>query len=126
VKIYTTHMRPDRAPVLVPEGFSWAALVFGALFFLAHRAWNALVVNIAALVLAGAAAGLLHSAAPMLGVVVLQGVLGNDLLRWGLAMHGYVPGPVVAARDPDSALARLMDERVDLIGDMTGLVGARF
>jgi hypothetical protein len=125
VKIYTTHMRPDRAPVLVREGFSWTAFVFGALFFLAHRAWNAFVLNLAALVLAAIAARGLQTAAPLLGVFVLQGVLGNDLLRWGLSMHGYVPGPVVAAGDQDSALARLIDERVDLIGDMNGL-GASF
>jgi len=125
VKIYTTHMRPDRAPVLVREGFSWACLVFGALVFLWHRAWNALVLTIAALVLAAVAARALHSVAPVLGVFLLQGVLGFDLLRWGLSMHGYVPGPVVAARDEDSALARLIDERVDLLGDMNGS-GARF
>jgi hypothetical protein len=125
VKIYTTHMRPDRAPVLLREGFSWAASIFGIFYFLWHRAWNALVVNLAALVIAVVAARALHSAAPVAGLLVLQGVLGRDLLRWGLAMHGYVPGPIVAARDADSALARLIDHRVDILGDMTGLSGAR-
>ncbi len=125
MKIYTTHMRPDRAPVLLREGFSWAAFVFGIFYFLWHRAWNALVVNLAALVIAVIAARALHSAAPVAGLLVLQGVLGRDLLRWGLAMHGYVPGPIVAARDADSALARLIDHRVDILGDITGLSGAR-
>jgi len=126
VKIYTTHMRPDRAPVLLREGFSWAAFAFGVFYFLLHRAWNALVVNLAALVLCVIAARECHSAAPLLGLLVLQGVLGRDLLRWGLSMHGFVPGPIVAARDADSALARLIDQRVDILGDMTGLAGARF
>ncbi len=126
MKIYTTHMRPDRAPVLLREGFCWAAFFFGIFYFLWHRAWNALVVNVAALVVAVIVARACHSAAPLLGLLVLQGVLGRDLLRWGLAMHGYVPGPIVAARDADSALARLIDQRVDLLGDMTGLAGARF
>ncbi len=126
MRVYTTHMRPDRAPVLVREGFCWAALLFGPLFFLCQRAWNALVLNIAALALAGVVAHALHSAAPALGVILLQGVLGRDLLRWGLAMHGYVPGPVVAARDEECALARLIDERVDILGNFSALAGARF
>jgi hypothetical protein len=118
-------MRPDRAPVLLREGFSWAACLFGIFYFLWHRAWNALVVNLAAFVLAIIAGRAFHSAAPFLGLLLLQGVLGRDLLRWGLAMHGYVPGPIVAARDEDSALARLIDQRVDILGDITALAGAR-
>jgi hypothetical protein len=122
VKVYTTHVRPDRAPVLVREGFSWTALIFGVFYFLWHRAWNAVAVDAAAVALASVAGALLGTAAPMLGVIVLQGVLGHDLLRWGLAMRGYVQGPVVAAQDQDSALARLLDERHDLVG----AAGVRF
>ena len=36
---YTAHLKPGRTPVLVPEGFSWAAWLFGPLWLAAHRAW---------------------------------------------------------------------------------------
>jgi hypothetical protein len=126
MRIYTSHLRQDRAPVLVREGFSWAAFVFGVFYFLRHGAWNAAVLNLLAIVLTIAAGSFLGSGAPVIGIVVLQGVLGNDLLRWGLSLHGYVPGPVVAARNEDRALLRLIDERGDLFAGMSGLVGARF
>jgi hypothetical protein len=126
VKVYTTHVRPDRAPVLVREGFSWAALIFGVFYFLWHRAWNAVAIDAVAVVLAAVAGGVLGTAAPVIGVLVLQGVLGHDLVRWGLAMHGYVQGPVVAARDEDSALSRLIDERHDLVRELSGTAGVRF
>ena len=45
---YTAHLKPDAEPVLVREGFSWGALVFGPLWLAAHRAWL-----LAALALAG-------------------------------------------------------------------------
>jgi phage tail tape-measure protein len=110
----------------VREGFSLAALIFGVFYFLWHRAWNAVAVDAVAVVAAAVAGGLLGTAAPMIGVIVLQGVLGHDLLRWGLSMHGYVQGPVVAARDEDSALARLLEERHDLVSEWGGAAGVRF
>jgi hypothetical protein len=126
MRIYTSHLRQDRAPVLVREGFSRAACVFGVFYFLRHGAWNAAVLNLFAMILAVAAGRFLGSGAPVIGMFVLQGVLGHDLLRWGLSLHGYVPGPVVAARNEDGALVRLIDERGDLFAGMSGLAGARF
>ena len=126
MKIFTTHVQPSRPPLLVREGFSWTALVFGVFFFAWHRAWNAVAVDLAAVVLAGVAGHYLHSGLPVIGVLVLQGVLGLDMLRWGLEMHGYVPGPVVAARDHDAALGRLLDERQDMLGGFSELAEARF
>ena len=126
MKTYTTHVQPGRLPVLVREGFSWAALVFGVFFFAWHRAWNAVAVDLAAVALAVLAGHYLHSDLPMIGVLVLQGILGLDLLRWGLGMHGYVPGPVVAARDHDAALGRLIDERQDIVPGFSELTEARF
>ncbi len=125
MKIYTTHLQPDRPPVLVREGFSWTALVFGVFFFAFHRAWNALAVNLAAFVLAVLAGRALGSGLPVLGVFALQGILGNDFLRWGLSLRGFVPGPIVAAPDEDTALSRLIDERQDVLGDFASSA-ARF
>ena len=40
MKIYTAHTRESgEAPVLVREGFSLGALVFGGLWLLTQRAW---------------------------------------------------------------------------------------
>ena len=36
---YTAHVRADRSPVLVQEGWSWGAAVFGPFWLLAQRAW---------------------------------------------------------------------------------------
>ena len=126
MRIYTSHLQPGRLPVLVREGFSWTALVFGVFFFAWHRAWNAVAVDLAAIIVAGVGGYFLHSDLPLIGVGVLQGVLGFDLVRWGMGMHGYVPGPVVAAQDHDAALGRLIDERQDMLGGLSELAEARF
>lgn len=109
MKIYTAHLHPDRPPVLVKEGFAWGALLFGPLWLLAHRAWIAGVIAIAVLVLAGAARPGLA-----LGVSVLLGFIGRDLVRWGLGRRGYALAHVVAARTEDDAFLRLLGHRPDL------------
>ena len=61
MRIYTARTCPRRPPALVPEGFSWGALVFGPLWLLAHRAWIAgvlalcdfLLIAVLALLLVG-------------------------------------------------------------------------
>jgi hypothetical protein len=106
--------------VLIREGFSiWAAL-FGWIWLLWQRAWipAALVfaVDLVVLRIGASPAG----GAICLGVVVLQGLLGRDLVRWSLARQGFAQGPIVAARDHDSALARLLTERADLLDNLAG------
>ena len=65
MKFWTAHIRTGAAPVLVREGFSWGALLFGPLWLAVHRAWIAAVLTLAATVLIvvlardGAAAALL-------------------------------------------------------------------
>ena len=114
MKVFTAHLREDRAPVLLREGFSWGAAIFGPLWLAAHRAWVP-----AALVLAVevAAAFLLPTA--YVGFVFLAwhwllGFLGTDLQRWALEARGYTLAHVVAAPDADSAFARLLTARPDL------------
>jgi hypothetical protein len=120
VKVFTSHLRPGAVPVLICEGFSiWAAL-FGWIWLLWQRAWipAALVfaVDLVVLRIGASSAG----GAICLGVVVLQGLLGRDLVRWSLARRGFAEGPIVAARDHDSALARLLTERADLLNNLAG------
>ena len=108
------HARAGQAPVLVREGFSWGALVFGPFWLLAHRAWLAGVLALlASMMLAGA---------PQPGGLVLQlglawafGLFGNDLRRWTLARQGCPAAGVVGGPDADTALARLLQYRPDLL-----------
>jgi hypothetical protein len=103
-------MRPDQPPVLVREGFSWAAFFFGFLYLAAHRAFIAAALNFAALLLVLAFARLTGSGAPLLGLAVLQGLFGRDLLRWSLSLRGFAEGPVVGGPDRDQAFLRLLGE----------------
>ena len=109
MRIYTAHLHPDRPPVLVKEGFSWGALLFGPLWLLAHRAWIAGTIALAVLVLMGWMRPDLTWA-----VLVVLGFTGRDLVRWGLGRRGYALAHVVAARREDDAFLRLLRRRPDL------------
>ena len=120
MRIYTAHTLAGRPPVLVKEGFAWGAFVFGPLWLLAHRAWVPGVLALCAWIILAVVVP-----EPFGGVVLLVlhwalGLFGRDLRRWSLARAGYLPVHVVAARDEDAALARLLDRRPDLIGDTLG------
>ena len=52
---------------------------------------------------------------------VLAGVMGRDLVRWSLERRGYAMVHVLAARDEDGALARLLTYRPDIAAGMAGL-----
>lgn len=113
MKSYTAHLMDDRAPILVPEGWSWGAALFGPAWLLFHRAWIPAGIYGAAILLVqwlppawGSAIGL--------GLVVLAGLMGRDALRWSLEQRGYTLDHVVAARDEEGALARLLHARTDL------------
>jgi hypothetical protein len=122
VTTYTSHLKPNVTPLVVREGFSWWAALFGWLWLLVNAAWIPAILLFAASVAVGRLVTALQSPAPVLGLMLLQGLFGRDLLRWGLARRGFVPGPVVEAASQDSALVRLLTERADLLN---GLAGAR-
>jgi hypothetical protein len=109
MRIYTTHIRGTEPPILVREGFSWAAFFFGFLWLAAHRAVVAACLNFAVLLVVIAL--FRHMAGPaLLGLAVLQGLFCPDLRRWNLALRGFIQGPVVAAPDADQAFARFATE----------------
>jgi hypothetical protein len=107
------HTRAERAPVLVREGFSWGALLFGPIWLFSHHAWIPGVLTFCAAVLALLAP---EPFPPVLlaGLAWLTGVFGTDMLRWSLARRGFVLVHVVAAASEDAAFARLMAARPDL------------
>jgi hypothetical protein len=116
MKFWTAHVRQGTAPVLVREGFSWSALLFGPLWLAVHRAWIPAVLTAAAtvLILLLATDGL--SALLLTALVLSLGLSGQDLRRWSLDHRGYLLAQVVAARSEIDALERLLSRRPDLRG----------
>jgi hypothetical protein len=115
VKIWTAHEKPHSTPVLVREGFSFGALIFGPVWLAAHRAWlpaGALfVLTILLLVLIHPPASIVL----ILGLALLLGFSGRDLVRWSIARRGYLESNIVTGRNEDEAHARLLTARPDLV-----------
>ncbi len=114
MKTYTAHLKAGRPPILVRESWSWGAALFGPLWLLAHRAWIAALLQAAILVAVLALTPRSLHGALLLGLAVLAGLLGRDVVRWSLARRGYVLAHVLAARDEDGALGRLLTARTDI------------
>ncbi|HVY13701.1 MAG TPA: DUF2628 domain-containing protein [Rhodopila sp.] len=111
---YSTHLKPNAEPILVPERFAWGALVFGPLWLAAHCAWiPAVLAFVAGLLIVtlthGGLAVLLMS-----GLAAILGLTGNDLRRWSLERRGYVLVHVFGGRDEIEAMQRLLVHRPDL------------
>ncbi len=125
MRFWTAHIRSGAAPVLVREGFSWGALLFGPLWLAAHRAWIAAILTLAVSVVIVVLATDGIAAALLSALAVLLGVSGNDIRRWSLDHRGYLLAQVIAARDELEALARLLDRRPDLRGSFMPPEAAR-
>lgn len=124
MRFWTAHIaqwpKPTRAPVLLREGFSLWAMLFGPLWLLAWRAWiPAVLVFCAEVALGLLTAGSVRVVASW-GLAWLIGLSGRDMVRWSLARRGYTLAHVVAARNADAALARLIETRPDLAGAIAG------
>ncbi len=110
---------PGPLPVLVREGFAWPALFLGPFWLLWHREWLALLGWLVLALLAGLLPGGLAPWAG-LGLQFLLAASAHDLRRWTLARHGWRLDGVVAARDEDAALVRLLDARPSLAPQLQG------
>ncbi len=114
MRFYSTHLKAHEEPVLIPETFSWGALILGPIWLAAHKAWIAAAISLAAYILI---AMLLNpNAVPIIlaGVALLLGLLGHDLRRWSLERRGYVMTNVFVARNQLEALRSLLEARPDL------------
>ena len=125
MKFWTAHIRAGAAPILVREGFSWGALIFGPLWLAAHRAWIAAALSLAAFILIVFLATDGIAAALLTTLVVLLGLSGHDLRRWSLDLRGYLLAQVVVARDELGALEQLLERRPDLKGSFLPPQAAR-
>lgn len=119
---YTAHLKPGRYPVLVKEAFSWGAFLFGPLWLAAQNAWVPALLHAALLIGLVALAPSGSLGIVLFGVAVLAGLLGRDVVRWSLERRGYVMAHVLAARDEDAALGRLLTYRPDVAAGMAGLL----
>ncbi len=116
MKFWTAHIRAGAAPILVREGFSWGALLFGPLWLAVHRTWIAAALTLAAFVLIVVLAEADVAAVLLTALIVLLGLSGHDLRRWSLDHRGYLLAQVLVARNELEALGRLLDRRPDLAG----------
>ncbi len=114
MKMWTAHLRPDAEPILVPEGFSWLALIFGPLWLAVHRAWIPAVIVLAADVVVSTLVPMPLSIVLDVGLTLLVGLSAQDLRRWSIENRGYLLTHVIAARDEAEALGRLLTGRPDL------------
>lgn len=120
MNIYTAHTKPHAKPVLVREGFSRAGLLLGPVWLVANRIWVAGALAGCADILIGAFApdSLRYVLAAAISWSI--GLFGHELQRWWLEQHGYAEVHVIAAKDEDEALSRLLARRPDLTDDAVG------
>jgi hypothetical protein len=115
MKVWTAHEKPNASPVLVREGFSFGALLFGPIWLAVHRAWlpalAMVLLTLLILLLTHAPAAIVL----LLGLALLAGFSGRDLVRWSVTRHGYLETTVVTGRNQYEAQARLLEARPDLV-----------
>ena len=113
MKIYSVQTLPwssssDGDVVMIVEGFSWPALIFGPFWALWHGMWRTAIVLLvigAAIGGLGAGAGFAVDLVSVFQILVQigLGLWGNDIRRAALARRGYVERAVVAGRDGEEA-----------------------
>lgn len=97
--------------VFVRDGFSWAAMLFGPLWLIAHRLWLALLGLLAAGLVVGALSWLSGhdlSAVELL-IALWLGFEGRAIRRWTLERAGYSLVGVVEADSREGAELRFFD-----------------
>ena len=119
MRFWTAHLRHGLPPAVVPEGFSWAAFLFGPFWLAARRAWVAAALSLAAYVLVLSLAAGDVGALLLLALALLHGLSGHDLRRWAMDRRGYALAQVLFAHNETDALARLLARRPDLAGSLS-------
>ena len=119
MRIYTIHLPPrygplDADPVIVKEGFNWAAAIFNVPLALWHRMWRVATGRLVAGEASGAGGSLPGlgpgSGGPLaLGSAVGVGVRANDWRRRSLERKDFEAAGIVAAPYADAALRRFGD-----------------
>ena len=123
MRLYSSHFhlpdpaRPEQAPALVPEGFSWWGLLLGWIVLLRPGSWLVAMLAGTGTLLAVIAARYVPVCWVLLpGLNLAIALFALDWRRWELRRAGLVDGPIVAGADRDAALLRLLSQRPDLLG----------
>jgi hypothetical protein len=111
--------KPAADPVLLREGWSFWALVFGPLWLLRHGCWLAGVAGVVLLMIAAVlpAPWDLALAASLHVALCLH---GQDARRWTLARRGWKLTHVVTGRNEESATFRLLNAEPRLARNFAG------
>jgi hypothetical protein len=106
-RVYSVHVpaKPGRGveqAVFVPEGFSWGAFAFSALWAIGNRMWSAAIAMLAILALVAwlPDAASVDPALPGFLITLFSlyfGFCGNDWYRAALERRGYREAGVVVA-----------------------------
>lgn len=107
---YAVYLRAGRTPVLVRDGFSVWAFLFGPLWLLLHAAF---IPAIGLLAIDLVLSATLHGPAATIvgfGLAWLVGLHGQDMRGWSLTRRGFVLAHVVVGQGQDAAYARLLTE----------------
>lgn len=109
MRSWTIHLPPPgiqrQSAVLIPEGFSFWAFLFGPLWLFRHSCWLAGAAALVAFALTTQAPAPFDVALP-LALALLLGFHGQDLRRWTLERRDMPESHVVLGQDEDSALLR--------------------
>jgi hypothetical protein len=122
MRVYTVHIDPlspaaDRDAVLVKEGFSWPACLFGVFWALWHRMWWVALGLAACEAVLVVAFYFLPGAPPFelaveIGTALIIGFVANDLRRMSLGARGFAESAVIAGANRDAAEQRYFDRRL--------------
>ena len=115
MKAYAAHLKRHRPPLLMSDGWSWGAFVFGPLWLLSMRAWIPALLEIVALTLLFTFSPAWFWRPALLGLTLINGLLGRDMVGWALCRQGYAVAHVVLAPDRDAAMLRLFAAQPDLM-----------
>lgn len=121
MKIYTVYLKPDgdktlQSAVLVPEGYSWLALLFpfNMISAITHKNWAFLMVLLLYFITAIAQ---FHD--PLIDGIIISiklalfpflGVWANDFLRLSLKHAGYYVAGIVSGSNESEAQLRFFEE----------------
>ncbi|MGH7118329.1 MAG: DUF2628 domain-containing protein [Acetobacteraceae bacterium] len=118
MSFFTAHVRANRPPILLAEGFRWGAFVFGPFWLLRHRALVPAALAAAALVaILALTTGVLLLAMLVTWALIL-GCNGSDLRRWSLERQGFLLSDVVVAPDREEAFGRFLARRPEQMSRM--------
>lgn len=109
MQAWTLHLPPEGSPappMLLREGFSPWAFLFGPVWLAWHRCWLAALLVLGAELLLTLPPGPV-GAALSLGFALLLGLHGRDILRWTRERRGWRLVQVVLAANEERALMRL-------------------